>query len=374
MKPLAVILDGAKEPRVRKSSDAQQPVLWTASSRSCETLEGRIGWIEMLRVVAAFAVIWLHLGAGVLLTDPPSSVQWRIADVADVAARWSVPLFIMISGALIMPKALAGRATSFYKRRFLRLGTPLIFWSGFFVVWTWWKRGEVDFRATIEAILEGRPYYHLWFLFALFGLYAAAPLCAALLAIQRPRLIWTAVGVGVLLFFLHASLSSLRGIRSDVFVNWISYVPHFMLGSLVLARRRPLWTRPMACGVFVVSVSVMAFATWALVPFVQERAWRIVSSNHNPLVIATAVSVACIAQSLSGREALLRLADRISPMMLGVYVVHPLWIEGLGAVGITPARTSLLLGLPCGTVLVFALSLGTCWILARVPLTRRLVV
>lgn len=333
----------------------------------------RIPWIDALRVVAAFGVVQLHVTFVVIRESNAASVDWWIGNFADASFCWCVPVFVMISGGLLLPKAGSTSLIEFYQRRFTRISLPVAFWSVFFIVFTWGISGQVDLRGTAEALLLGRPYSHMWFLFALVGLYAIAPFLAVFLSAATRKVAWGAVVVGFVIFSLHDMLSLIRGWRPDVFVLWMPYVPYFLAGHLIIREDRPLFSRRFAAPVFVFSVILIALLAGLLVPILQERSWRVMYAYLNPLVILSSISVICIAHSSSGTIVDNALIRRVSPLMLGVYVVHPVWIEALGRMGISPVHLSPIVGIPACSLAVFVLSLLSCWLIAWVPLGRRLV-
>src|SRR5216117_2766854 len=63
-------------------------------------------WIEQARGAAALAVVILHVSAGVVRgVSDVTSAAWWIGNIVDSAMRWCVPVFVMISGALLLDPA-----------------------------------------------------------------------------------------------------------------------------------------------------------------------------------------------------------------------------------------------------------------------------
>ena len=59
--------------------------------------------LDVVRVIACLAVILLHLSATIVMDrDLLGTVGWHIANVIDAATRWCVPVFVMLSGALLL--------------------------------------------------------------------------------------------------------------------------------------------------------------------------------------------------------------------------------------------------------------------------------
>ncbi|MEG1575032.1 MAG: acyltransferase, partial [Bacteroidales bacterium] len=90
-------------------------------------VKGNIVWIDLLRILACFLVVLAHccdpfVGA---FDSDRSSFLWGVFTGSFV--RCSVPLFVMMSGVLIMPTTLG--MSEFYKKRLGRIVLPLVFWS-----------------------------------------------------------------------------------------------------------------------------------------------------------------------------------------------------------------------------------------------------
>ena len=85
---------------------------------------------DLLRIAAA-AVVCLHASAGVVLNPLDTLPQWWAGNIGDAASRWSVPLFVMVSGALLLNDNRSFTPMQFYTRRAARLLIPTIFGARF---------------------------------------------------------------------------------------------------------------------------------------------------------------------------------------------------------------------------------------------------
>lgn len=132
----------------------------------------RLANLDLARVISAIAVIWLHVSAEVVVADPSVwSLPWWIGNTANALSRWSVPVFVMLSGALLIPKARVQSPRTFIAHRVPRLAFLTLAWTGLY--------GMVALQtepliSILKRVAVGAPYYHLWFLYMLIGLYIAA--------------------------------------------------------------------------------------------------------------------------------------------------------------------------------------------------------
>ena len=104
------------------------------------------------------------------------SKEWWYANIFDSISRWTVTMFIMISGILLLNKEMHSYK-KFIKKRVLKIVIPLIVWSSFYYIY---KNGfSLDYTSVkniIKALFEGNIYYHLWFMYTILGIYLVIPI------------------------------------------------------------------------------------------------------------------------------------------------------------------------------------------------------
>jgi len=66
-----------------------------------ELKNGRVIKYDVLRIVAAFAVVFLHCSSQRFYDTFPST-EWEVRNIYDSFVRWCVPIFVMVSGALFL--------------------------------------------------------------------------------------------------------------------------------------------------------------------------------------------------------------------------------------------------------------------------------
>ena len=135
-----------------------------------QTQPQRIAYFDVLRILATFAVIVLHLSAQHWADTDVYSRAWQAFNLYDSAVRWAVPVFVMISGALFLSGSQS--IGHILKKNVSRLVTAFIFWSALYAVFM------VNFEGCptnliLQQFLNG--HYHMWFLFMIVGLYLIVP-------------------------------------------------------------------------------------------------------------------------------------------------------------------------------------------------------
>ena len=89
-----------------------------------------IVWLDVVRFIAMFTVVCCHC------TDPFNFYPGTAPNIGEIklwgaiygsVLRPCVPLFVMITGALLLP--VRGDASTFYKKRIPRVFYPFLIWS-----------------------------------------------------------------------------------------------------------------------------------------------------------------------------------------------------------------------------------------------------
>ena len=133
----------------------------------------RIIPFDVLRIIAAFAVVILHVTSQRLDTSFPSS-EWEIRNVYDSFVRWCVPVFFMISGALFLNHGRKLSVGRLYKKNILHLIFIFFVWSFIYAIYLAIVKCDYSIGHILLRIIEGPV--HFWFLKILIGLYVTIPI------------------------------------------------------------------------------------------------------------------------------------------------------------------------------------------------------
>ena len=134
--------------------------------------------LDYLRVVASIAIILLHVVAQEWYNCEVTSTAWQFYNMCSGATRWGVPVFVMISGALFLPREIPVK--TLYKKYISRMATTYIVWTLFYAIVVpilniISNEGyHITFVGFISDFISNA--YHLWFLPMIIGIYMCFPL------------------------------------------------------------------------------------------------------------------------------------------------------------------------------------------------------
>lgn len=350
---------------------------------------------DLIRTLAIFLVVLLHSSNQTLQASSVSASYWLTAAVYKSLSVSCVPLFVMLSGALLLqPAKLKEPIGVFLKKRLNRVGLAFAFWTPVYLAWGFYiYKMPVTWSNLGHGIMFDLFYgasYQFWFIYLIVGLYLMTPILRVIIAngsrkIVRYLLVLWFVGVAVVPLLQSASGYTLN---SNVFVigGWIGYfilgtylqdvkVRNAILYSLVLlgfvgtlfgvwVMQYPLGglTQPdffdyLAANVIVGSVALFMI----LMNFHPDRA-------ENKSSLATRV-----AQKINDS----RFAQAVGRNTLPIFLFHVILLDcfEMGFFGFTLSFTTLnpIIEIPIIAVLTFFITFGLVLLMRKVPILNKLI-
>ena len=203
----------------------------------------RILYVDILRILSIIAVIILHLTAELLTSSNDfNTASWWLSNLFNSISRFAVPVFFMISGAMILRTEIRSYP-EFYKKRVVPLLIPLVSWSLIYGLYNQYyilqsKMNAYEFVLDFGyRLLTDRTYVHLWFLYAIIAIYMTVPLISKLIKTCGERdlryylLLWFIVSIA------YRFISDAVFRATDQYINIpIMNIPFFMgfLGYFIL--------------------------------------------------------------------------------------------------------------------------------------------
>ena len=146
---------------------------------------GRIAYFEWARALGCIAILVLHtLTSSMTYYGDVLWVDRMMAtmDFTVVACRWAVPVFLMVSGALMLDPAKEMTLARVWRHVRRMLVVLLTFGLVFCLADSWQAYGGFCLEMAGTALLSlasGQSWDHMWFVYALVALYLLTPLLHA---------------------------------------------------------------------------------------------------------------------------------------------------------------------------------------------------
>lgn len=131
-------------------------------------------WVDILRAIGALSVILLHSTVS-LVSKFDLTTDWWIAHVLNSFTRFAVPIFLMISGVLLLGRKYTIK--DFLKKRLVRILLPFLLWSIIYFLWKNSFSGNfVSYGTEFFKQMKNGMQFHLWYVYMILGVYLIIPI------------------------------------------------------------------------------------------------------------------------------------------------------------------------------------------------------
>lgn len=192
---------------------------------------------EILRLIAILGVVFNHTqsrGFELYMLEGCSGINYYGSLLMGILCKTAVPLFFMISGALLLNREEPIRLV--LQKRVLRIVIALLLFSGIlYLFWVCWgyisAPGLRDFASRLWSSGISIPY---WFLYAYLGLMLMLPLLRPMVKAMSDMTFIYLIALHVLLYCLLESISFVLGLgrhHPDLLIPMVEpYLFYFIMG------------------------------------------------------------------------------------------------------------------------------------------------
>lgn len=328
--------------------------------------------ISYLRILATICVIWAHTCS--TLCDNPdlfdlNRAQGDFFNSSYQMMYWAVPVFFMITGALLLDpnKEISAKdcVCVYAKRIFLAL---LIFGIPYAALKIFTQTG-ISMKLLVDCIKafwEDSGFGHLWYLYILIGIYLILPLLRCFVKYATKDEVRLLMIVLAIFDFAVQLITDLTGIKIGFTIPLSYPIFYNFLGYLINKHKDYLKKKRK----FLYMVLLIAILIVWIVNILQlvPKSWTTYTS---PLMamMAFAVFGLFVTHEFEYKE----YVWKIDRLCFGAYLMHPLFIQfAYRFLKITPLSIEVY---PIGTLGLFTIfvifAFASAWVLRLIPLFRK---
>ena len=333
----------------------------------------RVVYLDILRIIATFAVIFLHVSCREYYSAF-ISYDWYLAVFNGSLVRWAVPIFVMISGALFLNPAKDIPFKDLLTQKVFRLLKIYLFWWIFYSVVM--SSCSLLFGDTIGLPFSYdflMPRFHLWFLPMLMGIYLLIPFLRIIAAddklLRWALLIWIIYLAGST--FLIVNIPQITPLFAMNIV--VGHTGYFLLGYYLSKVSIPSKQRKVIylLGIF---------------GFILTIAGNVILSIHDGksndqfldtlsvfvvfMAAALFVFIKEISPKIENKTA--RFVEYVRFDLFGIYLTHALWLTVLNR-AVLRNLCNQAITIPLIAIAVFVLSLYTTKLIRKIPFLKKFV-
>ena len=319
-------------------------------------------------------MIILHCTSPLLIQYGKVSLfDWWVADIFNAAVRFAVPVFVMITGALLLHREY--EIGDFLKKRLGRVILPFLFWSLVYIWYSWYNE-EISFgtdawsniRLVLHLLKNGSS-YHLWYVYMLIGLYFFIPIIGKFVqnATEKELLYFLMVWFVVMLSTQPYLARYNPAVDMHYFAGFAGYLVlgHYIAYKNFGVKHLRLWMLVF----FILSVIWIAVGTRLLI---SHPKWpgTMFYEPVNPAVLMLSASLFILGRFTLPKvhPAIIQIRDFAGRFNYGIYLSHALVLYFLDdLLGISYRLCIPIIAIPLTALLCFALSLLLVWAVNKLP-------
>lgn len=193
--------------------------------------------IDFVRVIAILAVVMIHVSAQFVIYCNSGSAEFIVGSIFDAISRLGVPLFIMVSGYLMLDE---NKSVTFKKifKKVLNTLLLLYFWSFVYVfslniITPLIQKQNINLVFALKEFLFA--HYHLWFLFMIIGLYLITPILRTFVKKANANIVLYFIALSLVFKFSVPVLEILKNRYSilSVLYDYVNMFQFNLIGTYV---------------------------------------------------------------------------------------------------------------------------------------------
>lgn len=285
--------------------------------------------LSILRIMAAFAIIFLHTN-NTLINNPEDfyldEQQFIFFSVCTQLMNWAVPIFLMITGALLLSSDKSKMPEICIKRYVKRILLALfIFGVPFSIMEIFMETKRISIKMFLEAfinVLNGNSWGHLWYLYALIGIYFLIPVFKIFVD-NAERSTQRYILVVLFLFnFCIEFLNQISGLHIAFEIPITLYtIFYILIGKYLWDKNSGILSNKYICTGIIISVSIIiVFGNIILYPDSSRY-----FGYDSPFIAVMAISIFAIFKEIQ-----MKMNENIWKMdrlCFGIYLIHPVFIN-----------------------------------------------
>ena len=347
-------------------------------------------YMDVCKIIAFVFIVFTNIVAGVWGTSPVGSTDWNILNIYNSLSRFSVPLFFLIVGALLLNPLKELSVKKIYLKYLIPVLTSFLFWSTAYVLFTYAiyspdKLSNFHFAEFINTVLKGDPYRH-WFVFLIAQLYFVLPFLRAIVKNMSVCKCFIVLWMIFTLFLttlsripvmfslppvLHTVIAELSGILSRIKPTMITdYLGYAVLGYYIHSCSFTKKNGPAAIAICIGSLLYTTLMTHYLsvnTGLADQTFFANVSFNNCVTASSFMVIVKIYSENVWYKKRTYKLILFLSTGAFGIFMTHAFVLRLLEVVGLNGLSFGALLSTPILCVVVTLISVTVSYLIKHIP-------
>ena len=348
--------------------------------RCADMAEKRDSAVDLIKAIAIFGVLVIHVDASVLTQGEAGSFEWLCGLFWGSLVRGSVPLFLMASGAIMLDARKKLSMKRLYFHNIARIAAAMLVWGFCYKLYHLLAAGQLNTYAvwhSIKRLLLFDQEFHFYYIHMILLVYAFLPITrifaekADKKTVEYALCLWTVLGIVYPALRNFTPFTMLSGIPCQWAVNLTySSIGYGLLGYYL--KKYPL---PRKKGGICACIGF--FITFGMTCYLSVKAGRLNDMfllGTSPGVFLLAVGIFSLANGVKLKKHFGKAVEFASKASFCVYLLHMFGLYAFTGIGITPRILPAAFSVPIISGLALALCLAVYALLSKIPFLNKWII
>ena len=345
----------------------------------------RVYYLDVIRFIACMAVVMIHVSTE-YVNENLGTFNFWVGNVFDGIARIGVPLFVMISGSIMLDKNYNYNNKKLI-RHIVKLIIFFIFWSAIY---------DIIYNIIIPIFITHEPinilrvagdfvkgHFHLWFIYMIIGMYLILPLLRLWVRDENKKYVEYFILLAIIFTFIIPQIISvgsnygilfehIQSILDDINLKYVGgFTTYFILGWYI--NNYDIKSTKLLYIMGIISAFTTIIATGILSISTGKAIQMYGNMTINVLLYTIMIFVLIKNKFNNKNDHENKLISIISKNSLGIYAMHPVIIVIISTILVNNGIDIAIINIPITFILTFLISFIGTYILSRTPILQKVV-
>ena len=351
------------------------------TNKNCFENTQRIVYFDLLNILAIIAVIAMHVN-GIVHGDPKIRA-WNTSLIVDCICYWAVPVFLMLSGATLINYRKKYDTKIFFKKRFLKVLIPFMFWAIFMTIWKVYTK-QINYeqisniKKFFNFFLSNKEEPTYYFMFEILGIYLTMPFLSLVAKEENRKTLWLTVLFIFIFNSLLAKVLPLIGItyNNSLTVQVGGYIIFVLLGYLLSTQDL---TKKQKIALYTFAIMGLLFR-YIITFILSKKTGKVIKNTWeydqwHSILLASAVFIFVkglkINKKIKNNKNLVKILKDVSRCSFGVYLIH--MIVMYYEISILNINILSIQWRTAGIFTTYLITLVIVYVLKKIPILKKIV-
>lgn len=341
-----------------------------------------IFYLRAVRVVSCIAVVFLHTYFSAVSFADGTYQKAAVLSVRNFC-EFSVPLFMMVTGALLLPPQKEITYKKIFGRYILRIALTLLIFSLIFQITDDALSGTLSLFTITDGLRDaalGTGWKHMWYLYLIIAVYIMLPFYRKISASSGRRDMIYLLSVYFVFLCVIPAIETAADIELPFYICVFTVYPLYLFAGYAIEKEIIKLNTAASLIIFIISSAAGILLTIYGVLKESTSLLSLASNYSFPSVCLQSLSFFALARNISLKKSkkiffpVKKIICEADKCTFGIYLIHMIFLKVLfSSLDINPFEHGGMILLAAAAAAVFILSFGVVWLLKKIPLLKKIV-